>query len=438
MFGKEEGTEIARAIENLLETDNGNLNELPSLVNRLSGILNLNPENVPRGEIGETERPKILLVGLDKLPLDPAFLDCHCFSTSEASRAWLQENSPDVAAIGSTFDLDLIRELATRNPPIPTVVVMEREDIEERLAIVRAGGRKILVQPVTAGRIQEVVTGLLHERLPESVKVLAVDDDPVILGSLPVFLNPWGIQVTGLENPLDFWETVSIVSPDLLLLDVEMPGVTGIDLCRTVRADPHWQDLPVLFLTASRDPNTIQQIFSIGGDDYLTKPIVGAELLHRVTARLERSRLPRVLATREPITGLTNQPTAEREIDSLIQEGRPLSLAVISIADLDRLRWQYGHGEGNRVLQYWGNFLKSKLFGKEIASYWGNGEFIIVLPDRSKLEAIEFLESILLHFRRQIFTTLSGDRFQIEVRRGVSEYPADGLSVLSLYRAARP
>jgi diguanylate cyclase (GGDEF)-like protein len=291
---------------------------------------------------------------------------------------------------------------------------------------------------VVVERVTEVVDRLLRLRLRETVKVLAIDDDPVILDALPTLLAPWGIRVTGLENPLDFRSALVTASPDFLLLDVEMPGLSGIDLCQAVRADPRWQDLPILFLTVSRDPDTISRMFAAGGDDYLTKPIVGPELLTRLTYRWERSHLPLILSTRESITGLLNQPTSERELEGALREakesGRPLSFVTIAIDDLDRVHWQHGHGTGNRILQFLGNLLKSRFLAGEVVGYWGNGEFAIGLPECSKTEAGDRVEDLLRSFRQHIFSSPDGDRFQVNPRRGIAEYPVDGLNLRSLYR----
>jgi DNA-binding response OmpR family regulator len=71
---------------------------------------------------------------------------------------------------------------------------------------------------------------------------------------------------------------------------VDMPQLNGIELCRVLRADPRWGRLPVVFLTARADADTLLRVFAAGADDYLTKPFVGPELSVRIRARLERAR----------------------------------------------------------------------------------------------------------------------------------------------------
>jgi PleD family two-component response regulator len=120
------------------------------------------------------------------------------------------------------------------------------------------------------------------------VKVMVVDDDLDWLHALPKLLAPWGLKLTTLADPLQFWTILQSVQPDALVLDLKMPDINGFELCQVLRGDPHWQHLPILFLTATNDPIAQQEAFSVGADDYLCKPIGGGELAQRIRHRLAR------------------------------------------------------------------------------------------------------------------------------------------------------
>jgi DNA-binding response OmpR family regulator len=121
-------------------------------------------------------------------------------------------------------------------------------------------------------------------------KVMVVDDDPQILAILPEILEPLGLRVTTLANPQRFWEMLKSTTPNLLILDIEMPDFNGIDLCQMLRHNQHWSQIPVLFLTAHANPQFQNRAFTAGADDYIIKPIVPSELVTRVLNRLERVR----------------------------------------------------------------------------------------------------------------------------------------------------
>jgi DNA-binding response OmpR family regulator/HPt (histidine-containing phosphotransfer) domain-containing protein len=129
--------------------------------------------------------------------------------------------------------------------------------------------------------------------LPNATKVLILDDDPIMLRLLRGILEPWGLDITTLRHPVDFWQTLETVAPDLLILDVQMPGTDGVELCAAIRDRDRWAWLPIVFLTGHRDAETIQRLFSAGADDYVSKPVVAPELITRVLNRIERTQLLR-------------------------------------------------------------------------------------------------------------------------------------------------
>jgi diguanylate cyclase (GGDEF)-like protein len=277
-----------------------------------------------------------------------------------------------------------------------------------------------------------------------NIRALVVDDDPLFIAALRPILEPWGIQLTGLEDGRCFWQVLPTVAPDFLLLDVEMPQISGIELCQAIRADADWQNLPILFLTAHREPQTIQQGFAAGADDYITKPIVGAELITRIQTRLERNRLLQTLSTRDAQTGLPNQPSSSRNLERLIQQrdrGERFCLVLFMLPELRQINLQQGHSIGNQVLQRWGTLFQAQFqsqskFQDAVIGYWGNGEFVVGLPKLTKLEAKEHLSDVLLTLRQQVFTGADGTRFQASFSYGIAEYPTDASTLQSLYQAA--
>ena len=96
-----------------------------------------------------------------------------------------------------------------------------------------------------------------------------------MLVKLSALLTPWGIEVTTLKEPQQFWEVLISTEPDLVVLDLEMPIVSGLELCQVVRQDIQWENLPILVVTAHTDPESLQQAFAAGADDFITKPVSG-------------------------------------------------------------------------------------------------------------------------------------------------------------------
>ncbi|MBD2093567.1 response regulator [Trichocoleus sp. FACHB-591] len=261
--------------------------------------------------------------------------------------------------------------------------------------------------------------------------VLAVDDDPLILDTLKQLLEPWGMCLTGIDNPLQFWTVLSATNPDLLILDVEMPQMNGVALCQAIRANPTWQSLPIVFLTAHQDTATVQQIFAAGADDYVVKPIVGQELLSRLTQRLERLRLLQTLSTKDSITGLANQFYSSQAIAAQFRNHQTTYLAILYIPTLRQMNIEQGHGIGNQILKQTGQCLQSSFSNSEILGYWGNGEFIIASSQTTKAMFQERLSDVVATLQRQRLETPN-----LIYRFAVVDYPTDGLTLRSLYKTA--
>ncbi|MHC5766825.1 MAG: response regulator [Nostoc sp.] len=153
------------------------------------------------------------------------------------------------------------------------------------------GNEAVPISSSPTPQVLETVTQPLQNDLHTETKILVVDDDPQIQAFLQTLLSPWGLKAIALEDPRQFWETLEVVTPDMLILDVELPYTNGIELCQLVRNDSRWCELPILFLTVHSDAEMVNRVFSVGADDFVSKPIVGPELVTRIVNRLERMKL---------------------------------------------------------------------------------------------------------------------------------------------------
>ncbi|MGF1480746.1 MAG: response regulator [Cyanophyceae cyanobacterium] len=304
-FGFPEGSTLARELEEMLRTDvsSRQASQVGETVKALERVLERRPFEIP------PHHPLLLIVNDDAASAHQwaaqaaeAGLRSAIASSTQAQDLIRRErpaavllqlaSAPVPPAPGSSAseELALLAHLHHQLPRLPIVVVTEEEDAAKRLEIVRQGARILLTPPVTPVGAVQAVTSVL-KRSGAGAKVMIVDDDEQILAGLQAALAPWGFQLTTLANPQRFWEVLAETAPDLLVLDVEMPEVNGIELCQVLRSEPRWSRLPVLFLTVHQDAATQYQAFAIGADDYVTKPVMGVELANRILNRLERSRL---------------------------------------------------------------------------------------------------------------------------------------------------
>ncbi len=184
--------------------------------------------------------------------------------------------------------LELLQDLEQRLPRIPVLAFTAGGSLADRLAVACSGGCVYLQKPLLPHDILTSVANALHQsQMPHHNRVLIMDDDATVIDSLTHLLQPLGVEVSGLSNPQQFWDRLTAIAPNLLVLDLEMPDVNGIELCRTVRSDPHWQRLPILFLSAHATPPEVDRAFAAGADDYLSKTTPQAELATHILHRLQ-------------------------------------------------------------------------------------------------------------------------------------------------------
>ena len=312
----------------------------------------------------------------------------------------------------------------------------------DRVEVARLGGRGFLPRSLpVVGLIDYVVD--LRERLRASeTTILAVDDDSVILDAIRARLEADGLAVETCSEPGRLWEALERVNPDLLILDIEMPGVSGLELCRAVRNDPRWAALPVLILTGRRQEGTADAVFTAGADDYISKPLGGRELSARIANRLERVRLLRALADTDHLTGLANRRRAAEVIETFrllsARGGQPLCLAVFDIDGLRRINQALGHAEGDAAVRGVARALAQHFRGEDILSRWDGGEFVVGMFGMTIADGRQRVGEFVEQIRAAAFGADPGHRTTLTVSAGLAELGGAGgaVDVETLYRAA--
>ncbi|WP_414620463.1 response regulator [Calothrix sp. CCY 0018] len=308
-FGFAKGSKLARKIENLLKADQvlnkAEISQMGELVKALLTEIDA-PQTTSTSSSNKyelDERPLLLVVNthqeISEDLADKAAsweLQTQIVDSITTARQKLYQEHPNVAVVDADIlDSDdgngLLTELQNRKPAIPIIVLTQKLDNNNKQIINQLINKlecTVLEKSASSEQILETATQLIKQSEQAQATVLAVDDDPKILEVLQKLLKHWGITVKTLTSPDLFWEQLETIQPDLLILDVEMPGYSGIELCDKLRNHSRWSELPVLFLTVHNEAEIVNQVFSVGADDFVSKPIVGPELVTRIINRLER------------------------------------------------------------------------------------------------------------------------------------------------------
>lgn len=320
-FGYPKGSTLARSLEHLLGLDRvlspQELEEFGQGVTALQQELNLRSdleiadpptlvceikEAARESALRSSAKPCWLLVIdddtdlTDRLVLEgPAWgLALEVVPDPSRARPYLDQFIPDAVLLDLSFSdteedgLAFLHHLRTFFPKLPVVVFTGRNSLHDRLAVSRLGAQGFLHKPATIAQIFQKVQQVLPQGHSPEAKVLIVDDDLDSLALFTTLLSPWGLTLVTLNDPRRFWDVLLDTRPDLVLLDLEMPMVSGLELCQIVRQDAEWGNLPLLVVTAHTNAHALQQAFTAGADDFIPKPVLGAELVTRVLSRLKR------------------------------------------------------------------------------------------------------------------------------------------------------
>ena len=456
-FGFAEGSRLARDIEQMLESEerlpHEGVRRFAGLVVALRREMEGGPATFAASAPTSAETAHLLMVDGDEKLTDRVALEgatrgvrTEIVATVAAARAAIAVERPDVVlldlSVADTEEdgLRLLAELSTQAPDMPVLVHSANDSFIERVTVSRLGGSGFLQKPLLPTQVVDAVQRVLKRRKVVTTRLLAVDDDPLVLDILEALLQQTGIEVTTLDDPLRFWDVLDEVSPDVLLLDVDMPGLDGIELCRVVRSSPRWSELPVLFITARTDTSSVQQIFDAGADDYIAKPVAGPELLARITSRVERDQLRRSLDGTDPLTGLADRHTASQVLRYFLRlatrQKQTLSLAILQLDDFTDIDDRHGRPTIDAVLRRLGELLTRSFRAEDVVARWVGDQLLLGMYTMQKDRGVERVQELVESLRRETFTTPKGSRIQVSASAGVAEFPADGPDLLTLCEAA--
>ena len=458
-FGFPEGSRLARDIEQTFQADSPleprDALHLSEKVQSLRQVLEgepVHPSAQPTNRANSTGSHLLVIDDdqemIDRLSADaPAKgLDTEFAASLASAREAVSRHRPDAVVLNLSIpgekseSLALIEELSRGDLPIPVLVRTPRDATLDRVQVARSGGRGFLPHSLPSPQVLDAVCGVMDQKEALPAKVVAVDDDPEILALLKGLLEPAGAQITGVNHPLEFWNTLEDNAPDLVVLDVDMPEASGIELCRAIRSDPQWSGLPVIFLTSHQDPETVHQLFLAGADDYLTKPLSGGEMVTRVLNRLERTRLLRSGGETDALTGLSNRARSTRGLNQLLGlaqlHSQSFCLGVVDVDSLAEINQRHGHTARDKVLRRLAQFLQGVFRSEDVLGRWDDPQFVVGMYRLNKEDGAERLSQLLESMRREVFTDAGGIQYQASCSAGVAEYPANGRDLPGLSQSA--
>lgn len=306
---------------------------------------------------------------------------------------------PDGQSTG-TYHVSLLRQ--TMDLQAPVIFVSSRDDLETRLAAVRAGGEMYFPKPVNVRALVERLDALTGKDHPTPYRVLIIDDERDLAERYAAVLAQAEMETEVLERLDGLMQVLARFRPELILLDLYMPQVSGFELATLIRQEPRYLTTPIVFLSAETDEEKQAGAIALGADGFLTKPISDERLLSAVRARLHRSRLLSAAVSRDSLTGLLNHVRIKEMLEAGVararRQGSPLSLVMIDIDYFKRVNDTHGHQVGDRVILSLAHLMQQRLRASDVVGRYGGEEFAVILPDTGAQEARALVDALRARF----------------------------------------
>jgi diguanylate cyclase (GGDEF)-like protein len=230
--------------------------------------------------------------------------------------------------------------------------------------------------------------------------LLAIDDSDLIHRLLRARLKHEQIQIHCAGDGPTGLSMARALQPDVILLDIEMPGMDGFAVLEQLKSDPVTMEIPVIVLSSTEDTDCKVRGLDMGAIDFVTKPFDLAELRARVRTALRTHRLIMLLAQRAQIDGMTGlwnraylDERLAQEMSTAIRHDRPLSFMLCDLDHFKKVNDNYGHPVGDRVLEEFARIL-NRARQSDVACRYGGEEFGLIMPNTAAMDAAVVAERV--------------------------------------------
>ncbi|MSR29492.1 MAG: diguanylate cyclase [Phycisphaerales bacterium] len=248
----------------------------------------------------------------------------------------------------------------------------------------------------------------------ELPRLLAIDDSELIHRLLRLRLQHERFEMTFAFSGKEGLRMAEASKPDVILLDLDMPEMTGFDVLSELKSHTETQDIAVIIVSASSEVENKVRAFDLGATDFVSKPFDIVELKARLRSAMRVQHLIKILAQKAQIDGLSglwNHTYYEKrmagEFAEAIRYNKPLSLIVADLDNFKKTNDQYGHLFGDLVIERFSNILTSGRLS-DIACRYGGEEFTVILPQTTGTESIEVAERYRQQLAACIWTDYPG------------------------------
>lgn len=341
-------------------------------------------------------------------------------------QAAVQGQLPDALVVSQhAAELEAVSALQqSLEVPLPLLVIGQQADFDSQLAAVRAGAKGYFTRPLDVTQLENTLENCLNLQLSEPYRVLIVDDDADLASRYSLVLRNSQMLVQTLTDPSQLFEVMRAFNPEVVLLDMNMPDFTGLELAQMIRLNDEWLRVTIIYLSGETDINRQMDALLKAGDDFITKPISDSALTAAVFSQVQRARALSMALSRDSLTGLLKHADIKEqvalEVERSLRCGNPASVVMLDLDHFKQVNDRYGHAAGDNVIRALANLMRQRLRRIDSIGRYGGEEFVAVLPDCPAEQAKRIFDEIREHFAALSFHA-GGRTFSVSLSAGISQ-----------------
>ncbi len=319
-------------------------------------------------------------------------------------------------------------------------LIYDSLSLESRLAAMEKNIEHLFEMPLSIEQILQATRSIADVEFERPFRILVLDDDLDICRLVKVHLEEIHFKVKTIQDPRAFFTTLGQFSPDLLLLDLNLPGYDGMDLLKSIRADAKYNQLPVMVITASNDDETIAKAFSMKVEDFIVKPIKKSLLQARVSsfARIQNKLM--LSQDHDLLTGLHSRRSfyylLQGFLERITERGVRHTLCLIGIDQYEEVFKAQSPHFAEQLQLIVANSLRKTFWSHNILGKAQESVFSLLLEGVDVAHAREQMESFIETTLHDPFF-VRNKHLQVAFSVGISTYPFDGVDANTLFLAAQ-
>lgn len=379
----------------------------------------------------EDYRPKIS--GLNtSAPVEFEYTESPAGCLQKSKRMQFDAAILDLDGVGRGKILEINKEIREipGHSALPIAFVCGEAQQLSTVDLLFCGASATISRDADQPEMARVLDTLLVHRHQQMPRILTVDDDEVLTKFTATVLGAEQMLVKALNKPIQIMEVIEEFKPDLVLLDVIMPGLSGYDVCRMLRGSESWKDVPILFLTSKSDQDGRAAAFQAGGNDFLSKPVLAEELITRVKSQLHMAEVKRGGPDKDPVTGALTGADFISELADMVKNAkdkdRAVSVCLLTLEDFMKVSLAHSWDSALAAMGMLGKLVHSRFRAEDLRGRLREDMLGIAFLGQEMETVSDAMARLLEEFSDIKVSSPVTGHFKTMFTAGLAEFPGDG------------